>query len=77
MDSQVAFRSVLLPDVTEGVCVDYIQVKVERIFAREIIRYSPVGGGPTREREQLRIVVFDKAVRLFLFILLWLYIFVF
>ena len=65
MEPQLAFRPILLTDVVEGVCVDFIQVKVERIFDKLVYRYSLGAMGPTIDREQILIVLFDKAVRFF------------
>ena len=53
---------ILLPDLAEGVCVDFLHLKIERIIFKQVLRY-PLGRlGPMQGMEQLQVVVFDKSV---------------
>ena len=53
---------ILLPDLVEGICVDYLHLKIERIIFKQVMQY-PLGRlGPMQGMEQLQIVVFDKSV---------------
>ena len=53
---------ILLPDLVEGVCVDYLHLKIERIIFKQVLRY-PLGRlGPMQGMEQLQVVIYDKSV---------------
>ena len=57
-----AQNAVLLPDLVEGICVDYLHLKIEKAFFKQVMRY-PLGRlGPMQGMEQLQLVVFDETV---------------
>lgn len=58
---------VSIPDLVEGVCVDFLFVKVEKLIMKQVMRY-PLGKlGPVQSNDQLHLVVFDKCVQLKLY----------
>lgn len=53
---------VAIPDLLEGICVDYLHLKIEKVIIKQVFRYPLGKAGPSQPTEHLQLVVFDKSV---------------
>ena len=55
-------RFVSIPDLSEGICVDYLHLKIEKIFFKQTVCFPLGKMGPSQATDQIQLVVVDKSV---------------
>ena len=55
-------KFVSIPDLSDGMCVDYLHLKIEMFIFKQLVRYPLGKMGPTEATNQIQLVVFDKSV---------------
>lgn len=60
--SPTSHDNVSMADLLEGVCVDYLNVKIEKMILKQVLRYPFGRLGPAQASDQLQLVIFDKSV---------------
>ena len=56
---------VSIPDLADGVCVDYLHLKMEKVIFKQIVCYPLGKMGPTQATEQIQLVIFYMLVETF------------